>query len=192
MRQETGTTKHKSSPALAISLFVLVSGLLSPVSCLVTEAAELKVGYANVAKIFDSYQRTKDSEAVLEQQGKAKQADLQGRFEDLKKMRQGLELLSDQARDAKGKELEERSDEFQRLKTRTERDLLHSRNELAKQIIEEISKVVSDYAKANGFTILYDSRSLLYGDAGYDVTDQILKILNDRYAASHGGQPKKP
>ena len=151
-------------------------------------AADLKVGYANLAKIFDGYQHTKDSETVLEQQGKVKQADLQGRFEELKKMRQGLELLSDQARDAKGKELEERSDEFQRAKTKTERDLLRSRNDVAKQILQEIDVVVNDYAKASGFTVLFDSRSLLYGDAASDVTDEILKALNDRYAK--GG--KKP
>ena len=171
---------------------VIMAIMVGLIACPAAQAADMKVGYVDLGKVFDNYQRTKDSESVLEQQGKAKQSDLQGRFEDLKKMRQGLELLSDQAREAKGKELEERSDEFQRLKTRTERDLLHSRTDLAKQILDEIGKVVSDYAKANGFAVLFDSRSLLYGDAGYDATNQILKILNDRYAASHGGQPKKP
>ena len=146
-------------------------------------ADTLKVGYVNVGRLFDSYQRTKDAEQVLQQKGKQKRTELEGRFNELKKMRQGLELLNDQAREAKAREIEERSDAFQQIKTKSERELLRERNQVAQQILGEVQQVVSDYAKANGFTVILDQRSLLFGQDAYDVTDEILRNLNEQYAS---------
>jgi len=145
-------------------------------------AAELKIGYVNLAKVFDGYERTKESDRGLEQKGQKKQAELETRATELKKLRESLELLSDQARDTKAREVEEKSDEFQRLKTRSQRDLVRERNAMAKTILDEIQQAIADYAKANGFSVMLDQRSLLYGQEAYDVTDEVLKVLNERYA----------
>jgi len=142
----------------------------------------LKIGYVNLAQVFDGYQRTKQSEQVLEQRSKQKQGELEGRVGELKKLRQNLELLAEQARDTKAREIEEKSDEFQRVKTRTERELVRERNQLAREILREIEQTVTDYAKTNGFSIIVDQRSLIYGENALDVTDSVLKILNERFA----------
>ena len=163
---------------------ICLSGFWLPVTGYVVSAAELKVGYVNLVKVFDEYQKTKESEQVLEQKGKQKQSELEGRVNELKKLRESLELLNNQAKETKAKELEEKSDEFQRLKTRSERELLRERNQLAREILDEVEQTVGEYAKANGFSVILDRRSLLYGEDGYDVTDEILRLLNDRYAKS--------
>lgn len=151
---------------------------------------ELKIGYVSLLKIFDGYQRTADSKSVLEQKGKQKQAELEGRFNELKKLRQSLELLNDQVKEAKAREVEERADEFKRLKTRSERELVREQSQLARQILEEIDGAVAEYATANGYTVVLDDRSLLYGQQTHDVTDDVLKILNQRYAGKSSA--KKP
>jgi Skp family chaperone for outer membrane proteins len=89
-------------------------------------------------------------------------------------------------RNTKAKELEEKSDEFQRLKTKSQRELLRERNETAKVILDDIEHAVAEYAKANGFSIILDQRSLLYGTEMYDTTDAVLKMLNERYATKVG------
>lgn len=151
-------------------------------------AEGLKLGYVSLLKVFDGYQRTAESKQVLEQKGKQKQAELEGNFNELKKLRQSLELLNDQAKEAKAREIEERSDEFKRLKTRSERELLQEQNQFAKQILDEIDQAVAEYAKANGFSVILDDRSLLYGEDVYDVTDKVLAVLNQRYTAKAGSK----
>lgn len=146
-------------------------------------AGEVKIGYVNLAKIFDEYQRTKESNQVLEQKGQRKQTELEGRANELKKMRDGLDLLNDQAKQTKTKELEEKSDDFQQLKTKTQRELLRERNVIAKGILDEIEQGIQDYAKTNGFSVILDGRSLVYGQDAFDVTDEVAKLLNDRYAS---------
>ena len=165
----------------------MIVGLVGVALCAGPAAAqELKIGYVNLAKVFDEYQRTKDSEQVLAQKGKQRQGELEGRVGELKKLRQGLELLNDQTKDAKVKELEEKSDEFQRVKTRAERDLLRERNEIARTILDEVEKSVVEYAKTNGLSVVFDQRSLVYAQDAYNLTDEVLQSLNSRYAAKSG------
>ena len=147
------------------------------------QAQELKIGYVNLAKVFDGYERTKGSEATLEKQGKTKEAELEGRMEELKKLRQNLELLSNDAREAKSREIEEKSEELQRFRNATARDLGRERDKAARNILRSIEEGITSFAKANGFALILDSRSLLYAVPAQDVTDGVLKLLNGQSAA---------
>ena len=172
--------------------FIMVGvGLMCPLSLAPCplQAAEMKIGYVNLAKLFDGYQRTKEFEQSLQQKGGQREAQLKGQANDLKKLRDSLELLNAQAREAKQKEIEEKADEFQRLKTRAERDLVRERNEMAKTILDEIEQTVTGYAKANGFSLVVDQRSRLYGQDSYDLTDALLKTLNEKYAGRASAKP---
>ena len=179
---------RKRKYAVMVGGMVAWFGLMSQVSGLKSEAGELKLGYVNLLKVYDGYQRTADSKQVLEQKGKQKQTELEGDFNELKKLRQSLELLNDQAKETKAREIEERSDEFKRLKARSEREFVQEQNQLAKQILDEIDQAVAEYAKANGFSLIMDERSLLYGEGAYDVTEEVLKVLNQGYAAKASGK----
>jgi outer membrane protein len=165
-------------------LGVLVAFCLLPSAyCPLAFAQELKIGYVNLAKVFDGYERTKASEATLEKQGKAKEAELEGRMTELKKLRQNLELLNNEAREAKSREIEEKSEELQRFRNAAARDLGRDRDRVARDLLKAIQDGIDSYAKANGFTLVLDSRSLLYAMPAQDVTDGVLKLLNGQAAA---------
>jgi outer membrane protein len=157
---------------------------LSPVLCLAAGAEEFKIGYVNLGKVFDGYQRTRASDSTLEKKGKQKEAELEGRMNELKKLRQSLELLNDEARETKMREAEEKAEELQRFRTSTARDLRRERDKIAKSILQEIQQGVEQYAKANGFSLIVDERSLLFGQPTYDLTDEILASLNKPGAAA--------
>lgn len=144
---------------------------------------DLKIGYVSIAKLFDEYERTKRSESVLERKGKQKETELDKRLADLKKLRDGLELLSDEARQARGREINAKADELRRVGIYTQQDLMRERDEVAKRILEQIQKEVDNYAQKHGYSLILDERLLLYGQKVYDVTDEILKSLNTKDAA---------
>lgn len=182
MRQQTNPRQSLMQYAVhwLFPVTVLVSCLLSPVSGLTDE---FKVAYVNVGKLFDAYERTKASEAVLEKKGKQKETEMEGRVNELKKLRESLELLNDKAREAKAREIEAKADELKRFRANTARDLRSERDEIAEQILQEIQAVVADYGKTNGFSLILDERTMLYGQATYDASDEILSVLNSRYKA---------
>ena len=137
----------------------------------------------NLPQVFDGYERTKASDAELEKRGKQKDAELEGRVNELKKLRESLELLNDQARDAKSREIEQKSDELQRFRTNTARDLGRERDKIASTILQDIRQAVEEYAKANGYSLVVSGQAVLYGQPSYDVTGEVLKLLNSRYKA---------
>jgi Skp family chaperone for outer membrane proteins len=47
-----------------------------------------------------------------------------------------------------------------------------------KEIIQDIDKTISDYARKNNFDIILHGSAILYGDKGMDVTAEILKAVN--------------
>lgn len=164
----------------------MVAGLtcgLFLVPCRAVNAEELKIGYVDVAEVFDSYQKTKQLDTELEKKGSQKEAELQGRLNELKKLRESLELLNDQARETKGREIEQKADELQRFRNNTARDLRRERDKVAKAILQEIQEAVEVYAKANGFTVILDARTVLYGQTAFDVTASIVKLMNGRSTA---------
>ncbi len=150
-----------------------------------SQAQEFKVGYVNVRTVFDNYQRTKALDAGLESKGKQKEAELEGKMNELKKMRQNLELLNDQAREAKAREIEARADELKRFRNNTARDLQRERDAAAEVIRKDIKQAIDEYAQANGFTMVFDGSALIYGQDGPDLTDEVLSMLNSR-----GGKSK--
>ena len=172
---------------VAISLFLILPTLftcpMSHVPCPIALADEFKVAYVNVGKLFDAYERTKASEAVLEKKGKQKEAEMEGRVTELKKLRESLELLNDKAREAKAREIEAKADELKRFRANTARDLRGERDDIAEQILKEIQTVVTEYGKQHQFSLILDERTMLYGQATYDATDEILTLLNSRYKA---------
>jgi outer membrane protein len=149
-------------------------------ACPHAAAEEGKVGYVNLSAIFDGYERTKSSDAMLEKKGKQKEAELEGRMSELRKLRESLELLSEDAREQKAREIEEKADDLQRFRTSAARDLGRERDKIAKDILDEIQQGVNEFAKANGYAMIIDSRSLLYSDKQQDVTDGVLALLNKR------------
>ena len=51
-------------------------------------------------------------------------------------------------------------------------------------LISKVKDEIKDYGKANGFTYILgggEGGSVLYGQESKDVTDDILKIINDKY-----------
>lgn len=156
-----------------------------PAPCPVLGAAELKIGYVDLSKVFDGYEKTKRADAGMEKKGKDKEAELQGRMNELKKLRQNLELLSDDTKEAKRLEIEGKEEELQRFRANSARDLRRERDTIARDILKEIQATVEEYAKANGFSLILDSRSILYGQPAFEATDGILKLLNSRMS-----QPK--
>ncbi len=158
---------------------VLSMGVSSP-SALAAE--DLKMGVVSVSKIFDSYEKTKASEATLAKKGQQKQAEFDGRMAEIKKLRDGLELLNGDARETKGRELEEKADAIKRFRTNAARDLQRERNVIAQALIKEIEVAVDEYAKANGFSVILDDRSILFSQGTVaDVSNGVLQLLNSRY-----------
>ncbi len=141
-------------------------------------AKEYKIGYVDLAKVFDDYKKTKDSEKTLNEQGKAKEAEMKKMIDELKKLRDEQALLSDKAKAEKQAAIDRKRMALQEFERSTRDQLVKERNDILAGIMKDIEKVVADYSKEKGYDIVMNSRMLLYSSQQDDLTAEVLSRLN--------------
>lgn len=167
----------RKSVAVAVAL-VFAAGIFSGVAIETASAKEYKMGYVDLAKVFDEYKKTKESEKALEDKGKTKEAERNKMVEELRKLKDEQALLSEKAKGEKQAVIDSKIKVLQDFDRVTRDALVKERNDMLGGILKDIEKVVADYAKANGYDIVLNSRMLLYGGTEYDMTNEILNKLN--------------
>jgi outer membrane protein len=161
-----------------------VAGIVAAVfvlSVAVVYAAEMKVGYLDVAKVFDEYKKTKEADTALEAQAKAKQAERDKLVSEITRLRDELELLSEKGKQDKQVVIDEKVKKLQEFDKTTRGDLQKQRDGVVGDILKEIDKVVQDYGKKEGFDLILNDKVIVYKKDALNVTDSILKTLNSQY-----------
>ena len=143
-------------------------------------AKEYKIGYVDLAKVFDEYTKTKESSKTIEEKGKAKEAERKKLTDEIKKLKDEQELLSDKAKAEKQKAIDDRIKNLQEFDRKIRDELIKERNEVIGGILKDIEKVVTDYSKEGAYDFILNSRTLLYGKEELDLTEEILKRLNKK------------
>ena len=140
-----------------------------------------KIGYIDLSRSFDEYQKTKDLDKELEGKGDMKQQEREKLVQDIRKMRGELELMNKNAREKKETDIESKIKSLQEFDQEAKTDLTKDRDNMVKDILKEMSDVIKEYGEKNGYSIIVNDRVLLYGDSTMDLTNEIIKILNDKY-----------
>ncbi|MBN2453008.1 MAG: OmpH family outer membrane protein [Candidatus Omnitrophica bacterium] len=159
-----------------LTAVIFVAGMFLGVSQV--SAKEYKIGYVDLAKVFDDFKKTKESEKELETKGKAKEAERNKMVDELRKLKDEQALLSEKAKAEKQTIIDNKIKALQDFDRKTRDDLMKERNDILSAILKDIEKVVTEYSKANGYDIILNSRMLLYADETYDLTKEILARLN--------------
>lgn len=140
-----------------------------------------KIGYIDLSRSFDEYQKTKDFDKELEAKGDMKQQEREKLVQDIRKMREELELMNKPSREKKEADIESKIKSLQEFDQEAKTDLTKDRDNMVKDILKEMSDVIKEYGQKNGYSIIVNDRVLLYGDSSMDLTSEIIKILNDKY-----------
>jgi len=165
---------------------ILISAFLFSIAVPAFSESQGKIGYIDLSRSFDEYQKTKDFDRKLEAKGDMKQKDRENVVQEIRKMREELELMNKNAREKKEADIESKIKSLQDFDQDAKTDLTKERDNMVKDILKEMSDVIKEYGEKNGYSIIVNDRVLLYGDAGLDLTNEIIKILNDKYAAAPG------
>ena len=141
-----------------------------------------KIGYVDLARVFDEYQKTKEFDKSLESKGASKQSERDKMVADIKKLRDEAELLSAKAKDDKQAGIDEKIKGLQEYDRTTRDGLRRERDGMVKDILKEIETVIQGFGKSQGYSFIFNDRVLVYKSEGSDLTNQVIKALNDSYA----------
>jgi outer membrane protein len=180
---------------------------LAPVSL---ATADLKVGVVDLSKAFEEFYKTKDAQAHLKEKQDGYQKEIQDLVTDYQNMGQEAQQLDKQvndptlspaakadkqkALDQKKQDLVNLGNKIQEMTTERKREIQDELFRLHKQIVDEISTVVSTYSAPEGYDLVIDKSSasaasgvsiVLFSSSKLtDITPDIIKLLNKNAPAT--------
>lgn len=160
--------------AVVLAMVLITASLLSGVAY----AADGKVGYVDLRRAFYEYEKTKDLETGLTSFTGERQTERTAKVQELTNLRDAAEMLKGDAREKKQQAIDGKLMELQEYDRTTRQDILNKRNEMFREVIEDIQKVVEEIGKKNGYSYILDSRNIMYAEKSLDLTDEALKELN--------------
>ena len=167
------------------TIFVVALGLL--ISPLPVWAGGEKIGYVDVAKVFDGYKKTKENDEKLQSAGKKKEEERDAIVHEIRRLKDEQALLSEDAREKKQEGIDAKVRELQDFDAAARRELGGERNTKVKEIFKDIDDIVQRYGERKGFDMIFNERVLLYRSQKLDVSKEVLDELNRSYQS----KPKK-
>lgn len=156
------------------AMFVLI--------CLAGQAAaEVKLVYVDLSRLFAEYNKTKDYDKVLTEKESAYGAEREKKVSDIKGFQDKVNLLSDKEKEAKRPDLESKVKTLQEYDRQKQADLRKEQDEKMKEILKDIEETVKKYSEKEGYTFVFNDRVLVYQDKKFDITDKIVGLLNNGY-----------
>jgi outer membrane protein len=162
---------------VAIFLAMCVFGLAVPE----TFAKEIKIGYVNFMQVYNDYQKTQDYDKSLEAEKATIERKLDAKKKNIEEMQKKLSVLNEKQKAEEQKKMEKEIIEFRETERKAFVDIKKQRDDKMKEIFEDVSKIVEEYANKKGYDLIFDQPAILYGDKTMDVTSEILKIANQKY-----------
>ncbi|MFA5088868.1 MAG: OmpH family outer membrane protein, partial [Candidatus Omnitrophota bacterium] len=117
-----------------------------------------KIGFLDLTKVFDGYEKTKSYDTVLENKHSGYEKERNAKIEKLREEQGKLALLKEEEKGKLQEELDRmRSDilEFDRQK---KTDLTKERDEKIREVLLEIEGVVTDFAKKENYAMVLNDR----------------------------------
>ncbi len=154
---------------------LVIAGLL--LTSNVVFAAD-NMAYVDLEQLHKEYKKAKGYNDVLEAKQKKFEGDREAKVEEIRKLQEKLSLLSDEEREARRSELEEKVTAIQEFDRDANQDFRKEMTEKGQEVFDDIKGVIETYAKKEGLDFIFVKHALVYENKKLDITEPILKILN--------------
>ncbi|NIO09900.1 MAG: hypothetical protein GTO40_18605 [Deltaproteobacteria bacterium] len=171
---------------LALLLFVLMT---SPAWA----QPKMKIGIVDLEEAIKSSKAGQSAKARFQAQIKKVEASLLQEKNGLEKFKADAEkkglLLKDEEKRNLEREFQRRLRDYQMRMRDSQEELRAKERDAMNEILEQISKVISEVGKQEKFTMILTRNQLLYVDQGVDITKRVV-TLYDRKVGAGAVKPK--
>ncbi|MCD6460778.1 OmpH family outer membrane protein [bacterium] len=146
-----------------------------------------KIGFVDLDEVAKRFYKTQVYQLQIKEELSQEETNFKEKVDEINRIKQEMELLSDDARTEKQKLLQAKIAEAQGSRDRTKRDFQRKAINTMNEIFDEIYVEIEKQGKAGGFDYIIRKRLasptldqfiILYGNDKYDLTEQIIEALN--------------
>lgn len=155
-----------------------------------TTSNEMKTAYVDTAKLMEEYTEAKDLEAKFKTKSEAEakkfeveEANFKAEVANFQKNAQANGQAWAQQKNA---ELEQRQQRLQYAAQSVGQKLQTESATEMDSLVKGVKAFIKTYGKEKGYDFIYgtgDAASVLYAKDQYDITKEVIKLLNDKYAS---------
>jgi len=170
-----------------------------------TATSDFKTAYVDTSKLVEESLEAQDIktkyEAIIKAKGKQMDAEIAQFQNEAQNFEKNAQAYGMQWAQAKGPELQQKRDNLARKEQMLVRETQEAAAVERDTLVSRIRTFIKQYGKDNGYNYIYgtgDAATILYAKDEYDVTPEIIKILNETYkakspekAATEATEPKK-
>ena len=179
-------------------LFVGVVLVLAMISCeKATEAKEFKTAYIDTSKLLDESTEANDIKAKYEVIAKEKGSRIKVEVDRLEAEQKSFSINAQKNGQAwaqqKYGELQQRGQEIQYAEQMLTRQLQGEMGIEMDSLVNNYRKTIKDYGKEKGYDYIYgtgESATVLYAKDAYDITKEVVKLVNDKYKSGENSDKK--
>lgn len=157
-------------------------------------AAEMGIVFVNTDSLIIKYDLARELSEELIRKEESSRTDFNERVrvfeQDMMEFQRKLQnngFLSLDRAQSEERRLRQKELELQALNTRLTNDLMEAQNAMNQQLRDTITNFLKDYCKEKSYSMVLSNTmgdNLLYADSVFDVTDDVVAKLNERYAAA--------
>ena len=171
---------------------VLIAIAFSIISCNKTaEVTATKTAYVDTSKLMSEYTEAKDIEAKYkaksEEMGKELELEIAKFKAEAGSFQKNAQMNGQAWAQQKGAELQKREQQLQYAQQSIAQQLQQESGVEIDSVVSSVKKFIKSYGKEKGYAYIYgtgDAASVLYAEDKYDITNEIIKLLNDKYKSS--------
>ncbi|GAA4310127.1 OmpH family outer membrane protein [Pontixanthobacter gangjinensis] len=164
---------------------------ISAIAILMVSCNEQKTAYVDTTKIVQEYKEMKDVEAEFTNKSDSvrKQLDSVARAfqQEVQAYQSEMKSMSQAQRQEKEQELMQKQQMLQQQQQMQSNRLREESGAVMDSIVKKIKDYVKDYGKENNYTYIFgsnESANIMYAEEGLDITQDILKELNEDYGGA--------
>lgn len=156
-------------------------------------SSNFSAAWVNIDTLINNYDMYFDMQKELEESGRKLEAELNTKSRDFEKQAADFQEKAQKGLETRSKlqqiqqELAGKEQELYRLRDELRAQLADEQQVKLRQIHQSITEYLADYNKQKGFHLILSSTfggPLLYGHPALDITQEVLKGINQKYATN--------
>jgi outer membrane protein len=155
--------------------------------------ADTKIAFVDFERAGNECDEGKVANAALAKVQEEKMKPVKDKQAEFETMRADFEkqqtVLSAEAKQQKGIELQKRSDELQQMYMQAQQELQQKNMELIRTLGDHVADVVREIAEKEGIQVVMNKTALVYAPDALDLTNEVIRKHNTKFPAKGSATP---
>ena len=149
-----------------------------------------KIGIVDLQRVLETSNPGKSAQAEIKKQKETMEQELKGKGAEIEQLRMQVEresmVMSKEKREEKEREYRIKLNDLKSLQKRYRSELQELEQKLVTGLRNDVYALVEEIGKKEGYLLIINNFSVMYAPGSIDITDQLIKQMNEKYAKKSG------